>query len=51
VAPEARRRGARLCIGQFQPGNPPSLGNVQRFWLARVPGFTDFFALAATLAD
>jgi 1,4-alpha-glucan branching enzyme len=36
-----------LVIGEFQPGNPPSLGNVKRFWLPQVPGFTDLFAIAA----
>ena len=36
-----------LVIGEFQPGNPPSLGNVKRFSLAPVAGFTDLFAIAA----
>lgn len=36
-----------LVIGEFQPGNPPSLGNVKRFPLTAVDGFTDLFAIAA----
>jgi pullulanase len=35
-----------LVIGEFQPGNPPWLGNVKRFGLAPVAGFTDLFAIA-----
>ncbi len=37
-----------LCIGVFQPGNPPTLGNVDRFWLVREPGFTDLFTIPAS---
>ena len=37
-----------LVIGEFQPGNPPSLANVKRFSLAPVAGFTDLFAIAAS---
>ena len=36
-----------LVIGDFRPGNPPSLANVKRFSLAPVAGFTDLFAIAA----
>lgn len=36
-----------LVIGQFQPGNPPTLGNAKRIPLAPVTGFTDLFAVAA----
>lgn len=36
-----------LVIGQFQPGNPPALANLQRFPLAPVAGFPDLFAIAA----
>jgi pullulanase len=36
-----------LVIGQFQPGNPPSLANGKRFTLTAVPGFTDLYAIAA----
>jgi glycosidase len=37
-----------LVIGEFQAGNPPSLGNVKRLSLTPVAGFTDLFAIAAT---
>jgi len=36
-----------LVIGEFQPGNPPSLKNAKRFSLAPVAGFTDLFATPA----
>ncbi len=37
-----------LVIGEFQPGNPPSLANGKRFPLTAVAGFTDLYAIAAT---
>ena len=37
-----------LVIGEFQPGNPPSLKNAKRIPLAPVTGFTDLFAIPAT---
>jgi 1,4-alpha-glucan branching enzyme len=43
-----------LVIGQFQPGNPPSLINGQRIPFSRAAGFTDLFVLdaaACNLAD
>jgi pullulanase len=36
-----------LVIGEFQPGNPPSLANAKRFLLLPVPGFTDLFSIPA----
>jgi 1,4-alpha-glucan branching enzyme len=36
-----------LVIGEFEPGNPPSLGNAKRFPLPPVAGFADLFAIAA----
>jgi pullulanase len=37
-----------LVIGQFQPGNPPTLAHGNRFTLTAAAGFTDLFAIAAT---
>ena len=37
-----------LVIGEFQPGNPPSLANAKRFPLAPVAGFTDLFSIPAS---
>ena len=31
----------QLVIGQFQPGNPPTLAKEQRFALQRSSGFAD----------
>src|SRR5450755_4510673 len=36
-----------LVIGTFQPGNPPTLANSNRFTLSPVAGFDDLFAVAA----
>jgi len=37
----------RLVIGWFQPGNPPSLNNEQRWDLAELPGMPGVWGLAA----
>jgi len=36
-----------LVIGQFQPGNPPSLANGQRFPFRQAAGFDDLFVVDA----
>ena len=36
-----------LVIGEFQPGNPPTLGNTKRFLLSPVAGFTDLYDIPA----
>jgi pullulanase len=45
--PKSSANTPALVIGQFQPGNPPSLANQQRFPLATVAGFPDLFAIPA----
>lgn len=38
----------KLVIGQFQPGNPPSLANRKEFELEQIPGHPDLWGIAAT---
>lgn len=45
--PKSSANTPALVIGQFQPGNPPSLANQRRFPLATVAGFPDLFAIPA----
>jgi pullulanase len=45
--PKPQADAPQLVIGEFQYGNPPSLGKERRFALAPVDGFDDLFAISA----